>query len=351
MQQKKLHRKQILQAGGALLLFLLLILLIFLNRETDQNPSATSGKSADAPISDTAFKLNTVVTVTLYDSSDQELLAEAINLCDKYENLFSRTLPSSELYQLNHGLLPQENGFFCISPEMTELLTTALSYCEKSDGAFDITIGPISALWDFTSEEKVVPSDAELSAALPLVDYRNVIVKENRVRFLQEGMQLDLGAIAKGYIADKIKEFLLEHGVESAVINLGGNVLCVGEKPDGTAFGIGIQKPFASRSETVSSISVRDQSVVSSGIYERYFETDGNFYHHLLNPKTGYPYDNSLVSVTILSEKSVDGDGLSTACFSLGLTEGMELIEKLPDTEAVFITEDYELHYSSGFPK
>lgn len=344
------HRKRTLQAGSALLLFLLLIVLIFLKQQTDPNASAQSDGSTDAPISDTAFKLNTVVTVTLYDSSDQNLLAEAISLCDKYENLFSRTLPSSELYQLNHGLLPQENGFFCISPEMTELLTAALSYCEKSGGAFDITIGPVSALWDFTSEEKRIPSDDELLAALPLVDYRNVIVKENRVRFLQEGMQLDLGAIAKGYIADKIKEFLLEHGVESAVINLGGNVLCVGEKPDGNAFEIGIQKPFANRSETVSSVSVRDKSVVSSGIYERSFEKDGKFYHHLLNPKTGYPYDNSLVSVTILSEKSVDGDGLSTACFSLGLEEGMKLIETLPDTEAVFITEDYKLHYSSGFP-
>lgn len=341
------HRR-ILQTGIVLLVFLLLLLFSF---QQQKRQSSGTDETAKAPISDTAFKLNTVVTVTLYDSTDENLLAEAIDLCDKYENLFSRTLPTSELYQLNHGLLPQEDGFFCISPEMTELLTTALSYCEKSGGAFDITIGPVSALWDFTSEEKVVPSDAEISAALPLVDYRKVIVKKNRVRFLQEGMQLDLGAIAKGYIADKIKEFLLEHGVKSAVINLGGNVLCVGEKPDGDAFGIGIQKPFAKRSETVSTIQVRDKSIVSSGIYERSFEKDGKFYHHLLNPKTGYPYDNSLVSVTILSEKSVDGDGLSTACFSLGVEEGMKFIEDLPDTEAVFITEDYKLHYSSGFPR
>ena len=341
------HRR-IFQTGIVLLVFLL---LLFFSFEQQKKQSSGTDETAKAPISDTAFKLNTVVTVTLYDSTDENLLAEAIDLCDKYENLFSRTRPTSELYQLNHGLLPQEDGFFCISPEMTELLTAALSYCEKSGGAFDITIGPVSALWDFTSEEKVVPSDAEISAALPLVDYRKVIVKENRVRFLQEGMQLDLGAIAKGYIADKIKEFLLEHGVTSAVINLGGNVLCVGEKPDGDAFEIGIQKPFAKRSETVSTIQVRDKSIVSSGIYERSFEKGGKFYHHLLNPKTGYPYDNSLVSVTILSEKSVDGDGLSTACFSLGLEEGMRFIEDLPDTEAVFITEDYKLHYSSGFPR
>ena len=166
--------KRILRTGIVLLVFLL---LLFFSFEQQKKQSSGTDETAKAPISDTAFKLNTVVTVTLYDSTDENLLAEAIDLCDKYENLFSRTLPTSELYQLNHGLLPQEDGFFCISPEMTELLTTALSYCEKSGGAFDITIGPVSALWDFTSEEKVVPSDAEISAALPLVDYRKVIVK------------------------------------------------------------------------------------------------------------------------------------------------------------------------------
>lgn len=177
------HRR-IFQTGIVLLVFLL---LLFFSFEQQKKQSSGTDETAKAPISDTAFKLNTVVTVTLYDSTDENLLAEAIDLCDKYENLFSRTRPTSELYQLNHGLLPQEDGFFCISPEMTELLTAALSYCEKSGGAFDITIGPVSALWDFTSEEKVVPSDAEISAALPLVDYRKVIVKENRVRFFAGG--------------------------------------------------------------------------------------------------------------------------------------------------------------------
>ena len=344
-------RRRMIQAGSALVIFLLLIFLIFLRQDSGQNSSAGTGANTDTSISDTAFKLNTVVTVKLYDSADEKLLSEVMELCDKYENIFSRTLPSSELYQLNHGQLPQEDGFFCISPEMTELISTALSYCEKSDGAFDITIGPVSSLWDFTSGEKIVPSDEEISAALSLVNYKNVVLKDNRIQFLQDGMQLDLGAIAKGYIADKMKAFLLERGVKSAVINLGGNVLCVGEKPDHSAFEIGIQKPFAKRSETVSTIQVRDKSIVSSGIYERSFEKDGKLYHHLLNPKTGYPYDNSLVSVTILSDESVDGDGLSTTCFSLGLEEGMNLIEQTPDTEAVFITDDYELHYSSGFPK
>lgn len=303
------------------------------------------------PISSTAFKLNTVVTLTLYDSTDEELLQEAMDLCDDYEQLFSRTLETSELYQLNHGTLPNQEHAYTISSDTAELISKGLEYGELSKGAFDITIGPVSSLWDFTSEQKKVPKKEELDAALPLVNYQDVQVSQEQVTFAKEGMMLDLGAIAKGYIADKIKEFLLEHEVKSATINLGGNVLCVGEKPDGMPFRIGIQKPFADRSETIAVMDIADKSVVSSGIYERYFEQDGTFYHHILNPDTGYPYNNHLVSVTIISDQSVDGDGLSTSCFALGLEKGMELINSIPDVHAVFITDDYQLHYSNHFQK
>ena len=143
----------------------------------------------------------------------------------------------------------------------------------------------------------MVPDAQEVAAAESPVGYEKVELDENRIRFAQEGMGIELGAIAKGYIADKIKEFLVANGVESAIIDLGGNILCVGEKVNGDAFRVGIQKPFAKRSETVATASIRDKSVVSSGIYERYFEKDGQFYHHILNPKTGYPYENGLTSV------------------------------------------------------
>lgn len=306
-------------------------------------------KPAAEPVSATAFKLNTIVTVTLYDSRDQKLAEEAVALCDKYEKLFSRTLKDSEIYQLNHGTLPKQGNAFVLSEKTAALIQKGLEYGKLSDGAFDIAIEPVSSLWDFTSEEKRIPSHEELRNALPLVDYRDAELRGNLLTFKKDGMGLDLGAIAKGYIADEIKDFLLEKGVRSATINLGGNVLCVGEKPEGVPFKIGIQKPFADRSETIAVMEITDKSVVSSGIYERYFEKDGTFYHHILNPKTGYPYDNHLVSVTIISDKSVDGDGLSTSCFALGLEKGMELINSLPDVQAVFITDDYELHYSEGF--
>lgn len=303
----------------------------------------------DEPISATAFKLNTVVTVNIYDSADKKLLDEVMELCDQYEKLFSRTLSSSEIFQLNNQTLKQENGAFILSSETTELISKGLYYGSLSDGAFDIAIAPISSLWDFTSEEKKVPADEAIQAALPLVNYEDVSIEGNKLTFAKEGMGLDLGAIAKGYIADKMKEFLVSKGVKSATINLGGNVLCIGKKPDNTPFRIGIQKPFADRSETIAVLDIEDKSVVSSGIYERYFEKDGAFYHHILNPDTGYPYNNHLVSVTIISDQSVDGDGLSTSCFALGLDKGLELINSLPDVHAVFITDDYQLHYSDHF--
>ena len=196
-----------------------------------------------------------------------------------------------------------------------------------------------------------MPADKDIQAALPFINYEDVAVEGNKLTFAKEGMELDLGAIAKGYIADKMKDFLVSKGVKSATINLGGNVLCIGKKPDNTPFRIGIQKPFADRSETIAVLDIEDKSVVSSGIYERYFEKNGTFYHHILNPDTGYPYNNHLVSVTIISDQSVDGDGLSTSCFALGLEKGMDLINSIPDVHAVFITDDYQLHYSNHFQK
>ena len=324
-------------------IFIVLILAVFSLFYARIQPD-----SQTEPVTATAFKLNTVVTITLYDSEDQELLDQAMELCDDYEKIFSRTLPESELYRLNAGTLPQEDGAFIISDTLAELINEGLRYSELSGGSFDISIGPVSSLWDFTSGSSVIPDEDDVKDALKLVDYRQVFLDGNRIRFGMEGMQLDLGAIAKGYIADRIKEFLVSEGVKSAILDLGGNILCIGKRPDGTPFRIGIQRPFAQRSETVSIAQIDGKSVVSSGIYERYFEKDGILYHHILNPRTGFPYENDLVSVTIISDRSADGDGLSTSCFALGLEQGMELINSLPDVYAAFITADGELHFSDG---
>ena len=320
------------------------------------NTSQTADSESQEPISTTAIKLNTAVTVTIYDSQDRNLLTECMNLCDKYEKIFSRTASDSELYKLNRRQLTPVNGTdhtYQVSDSLAELIQKGLYYSDLSDGAFDIAIEPLTSLWDFTAEDPQVPDDSLIQAALPKCDYHNISVDrvKNEITLNTDDTAIELGAIAKGYIADRLKDYLVSRNVKSAIINLGGNVLCIGEKPDNSAFKIGIQKPFADRSETIAVMDIRDKSVVSSGIYERCFEQDGTLYHHLLNPETGYPYDNGLIAVTIISNKSVDGDALSTTCFALGLENGMKLAESLDDVQAFFVTSDYEIHYTKDFQK
>ncbi|MDC7290113.1 FAD:protein FMN transferase [Blautia schinkii] len=305
-------------------------------------------------ITATSFKLNTIVKVTIYDSSQRPLLDECMALCDEYENIFSRTKEGSELYKLNHRELEPVEGStdtYEISEPLAELLSTGLSYSRESQGAFDIAIAPLTSLWDFTSEKPVVPGKEQIEKAVAACSYEDAVVQGTRITLGSADTAFDLGAIAKGYIADKMKEFLEAKGVKSAIINLGGNVLCIGEKPGKKAFHIGIQKPFADRNETIATMDIRGKSVVSSGIYERYFEKDGEIYHHILDPRSGYPYDNDLVAVTIISDKSVDGDALSTTCFALGLEKGMAFAEARDDVQAIFITKDYQVHYTKDFQK
>lgn len=328
---------------------------------TDADTSTTGNE----PISISSIKLNTVVQITIYDSQDKALLDDCLALCDKYELVFSRTNEKSELYKLNHRKNtsdkdPNADGqttpypvsgtadTWHISEDLASLLSQGLSITRESDGAFDIAIAPLTSLWDFTAEDPKVPDDAAIQKALPLCSSDGVTIDGQDITLPSDDIQFDVGAIAKGYIADRLKDFLVKKGVNSAIINLGGNVLCIGSKPDGTPFKVGIQKPFADRNETEAVMDIAGKSVVSSGIYERCFKQGGKLYHHILNPQTGYPYDNGLISVTIISDQSVDGDALSTTCFALGLKDGLKFAEK-KGVQAVFITEDYELHYTDGF--
>lgn len=328
---------------------------------TDADTSTTGNQ----PISISSIKLNTAVQITIYDSQDKALLDDCLALCDKYELIFSRTNEKSELYKLNHRKDVSDGDFstdgqttpypvsgtadtWHISEDLAALLSEGLDITKESDGAFDIAIAPLTSLWDFTAEDPRVPDDAAIQKALPLCSSDGVTIDGQDITLPSDDIQFDVGAIAKGYIADRLKDFLIKKGVKSAIINLGGNVLCIGSKPDGTPFKIGIQKPFADRNETEAVMDITGKSVVSSGIYERCFKQDGKLYHHILNPQTGYPYDNGLISVTIISDQSVDGDALSTTCFALGLEDGLKFAEK-KGVQAVFITEDYELHYTDGF--
>lgn len=310
-------------------------------------PPAPAGQQSETePIHKSGFLLNTFVDITIYDSDDTSILDYAMALCKEYEMRFSRTIETSEIYKLNHRG-PDEQTFL-LSDETAALIKKALHFSEISGGAFDITTEPLSSLWDFTGNEHIIPQEASIKEAVSKVGYENLKLEGNELTFLSPDTTIDLGAIAKGYIADRIKDYLIDAGVKSAIINLGGNVLCVGGRTDTEDFRIGLQKPFAETSETFEILGVRDMSVVTSGVYERHFVVDGKNYHHILNPATGYPYDNGLISVTILSDASVDGDGLSTTCFSLGLRDGLSLVNSLDGVYGCFIDEDYNIYYSDG---
>lgn len=348
-----------------------LILLILARREN-------SPLQKDA-ITLTDYKLNTYVAVTIYDKNKEYVLEECMTLCDRYELLFSRTNPNSELYKLNNGLLPcSKDGYYTVSSDLYDVISIGKKYAELSNNAFSIAMEPLTSLWNFTDGSNTIPSDKKINTALSLVNSNAILLRApNQVAFSKEGtlytldtpvnggMGIDLGAIAKGYIADRIKEYLLSQDVDSALIYLGGNVLCVGSKTNtddssftfhhnsasgkSTPFTVGIEKPFATNSETAATLKVTDTSVVTSGTYQRYFEQDGHLYHHLLDSTTGYPLENGLTAVTIVTNSSTDADALSTTCFSLGLEKGLELLESLDYVDGFFITEDGKYHYTEGF--
>ena len=292
------------------------------------------------PISKTGIYFDTVISIDIYDSNNTSLLEQCFEYCKEFEETVSRTIETSEIYQINHA-----NGNPVEVSDVTlELLQKGVEYGDLTDGKFDITIAPLSELWDFKNNTGTVPSEQDVKEALSHVNYKNIVIDGNRIFLSDPKAAIDLGGIAKGYMADRLKEYLIKEGIESALINLGGNILAIGSKPDGTPFNLGIQKPFEKHGVTITSVKTVDSSVVSSGVYERYFKTDDALYHHILNSKTGFPYNNGLLGVTILSEKSVDGDALSTSCFALGLEDGMKLIQSLDGVDAIFVTDDYQLH-------
>ena len=299
-------------------------------------------------VSKTGFFLDTVVSITLYDTENKAPLEECFSRLASYEKLLSRTQEGSDVWNINHsGGKPVE-----VSSETADLLEKALSYCRLSDGAFDITIAPVIALWNFDADQKTgtVPDENDLSNALSHVGYENVQLDGTTVTLLDPDTSIDLGGIAKGYIADLLKEDLVSAGYASALIDLGGNILTIGGKSQNQDFRIGIRRPEPDATEPLTTISCRDASIVTSGTYERYFTENGKRYHHILSPVDGYPVENGLASVTILSEHSVDGDALSTTCFVLGPEQGMALIESLDGIEALFVTDDLEMTASSGWP-
>lgn len=302
------------------------------------------------PVAETTFLMGTVAKITIYDEiKDKKIFQEIFERIKNIEERMTINDPTvkSEITRLNENAGKEEVS---LSEDTFSILEKAKYYSELSQGNFDITIGPIVKLWNIGLEDARVPAEEEIAAKLPLVDYRDLVLdKEKRTGFLKrEGMLVDLGAIAKGYAADEAARVLKEAGIKHAIVNLGGNVVTINTKPDGSLWRLGLQDPYEPRGKSMGVILLNDQTLVSSGTYERTLEWEGEVYHHLLDPANGYPANNGLVSVSIITKESIDADGLSTGVFLLGLEEGIKLIEELPDTEAIFITEDRKVYVTSG---
>ncbi len=298
-------------------IFILLISLLLCGCSTAQKSS-------------TYFYFDTAVTITA-DCSNS-VLDGAFSLCQYYENLLSRTKEGSDIYRIN-----ESNDFVTVNQETVFLVQRALYYCTLSEGKYDITLTPVSELYDFNN--KILPEKEQIANALVSVGYEKIKINQNSIS--SSNATLDLGSIAKGYVADKLCEYFKTNGVKNAVINLGGNVYVLGKNNT-----VGIKKPFSN--EIALYVKANNTSFVTSGIDQRYIEKDGVIYHHILERQTGISVENTLASVTVIGKSSTDCDALSTVCMLLGKEQALSLINSTENAEAVFIEKNGEITLSNG---
>ena len=312
---------------------------------------AAAPKINETPYSDNQFLIGTYVNIRIYDDGKEDVLPLAFKKVKSLGDKVTVNQKGSEIDEVNAqaGIKPVK-----VTSDVYRLVKKAYQISEESHGGFDMAIGPITQLWHIGFPDARKPSQAEIDAALKLVDYKKVKLNDQKqtIYLEEKGMALDLGAIAKGFIADEVVKLLKKHGVTTAIVDLGGNVYVLGKSPRGkdTPWTVGIQDPNQARNVTVGSVLASNQTLVTSGIYERYLEVDGVKYHHLFNPKTGYPFDNDIAGVTIITKYSIDGDGLSTAVFSMGVQKGLKCVNKQKGVEAIFVTKDDKIYLSKGVP-
>lgn len=288
--------------------------------------------------------MDTVMQLTAYGRGRDEALAKAQAEIERLDALLSTGSEQSEISRLNG------QGSLALSQDTGELLQAALTLSQDTEGLFDITVYPVVKLWGFYDKTYHVPTDSELASAMALVDFRRVRYDtETRTATLGEGQSVDLGGIGKGFTSQRVTEILKNAGIKSAMVSLGGNVQCLGTKPDGTAWNIGIRDPWNSQSGIYCAVSITDKAVITSGGYERFFEQDGKTYLHILDPRTGYPAESGLSSVSIVTSDGTLGDGLSTALYIMGLDGASDYWRTHKEEfDAVFIADDGTLYATEG---
>lgn len=316
-------------------MFTVLICAAFLSACSNAEIKSDASNEAEKAV----YAMDTIMTLKAYGENAKKAVEDAEGEIKRLDNNLRRGSTDSEIYRVNTEKSAE------VSADTAKLVNDALSICISTDGAFDITIAPVMDLWGFYTKEFYVPDSDEISAALSRVDYKNISVDGNVIS-VSGTSQLDLGGIAKGFLSGRITEIFKENGVTSGIISLGGNVQALGSKPDGTDWRVAIQNP--DDDTYIGTISVMDKAVITSGGYQRFFERNGVIYHHIIDPKTGYPANSGLKSVSIVSESGTLADGLSTALFVMGLDKGTEYWRTHDGFDVVFLTDDNSIYITDG---
>lgn len=303
--------------------------------------------NSDIPVEKEGFYMGTVITERVYGQNAEKASEEVMLRMKQIEERMTINAAGGDVNKLN-----SEAGRSTVklNEDTIYVLNKARQYGELSSGTFDVTIGPLVQSWGIFTDHKRVLSKNEVDSLLKLVNYRDLTVDSGNLtaKLARQGQVVDLGGIAKGFAGDEAIKIYKKYGVVSAFVNLGGNVVTLGKKPDGSPWSIGVQNPRAANGKYIGILKISDKAVVSSGDYERFFEENGIRYHHIIDPRSGYPSDSGLIGTTIVADSSIDADALSTSTFVLGLDKGMELIESLQGVEAIFITKDKKVYITSG---
>lgn len=306
-----------------------------------------TGKCEKCEVTKSGYVLGTLINLRAYGKKAEKAINEALQSLNDIDDKMSVFKENSEISRINSKAGVSEEF---VSNDTYLVVSKAIEYSKVLEGTFDPTIRPLVKLWSIGTKEEKIPKTYEIEAALKLVSFEDVILNKNNYSIMlkNKNQALDVGGIAKGFAADKIRDIFLKHKINQGLIDLGGNIYALGSKEDKSPWKVGIQNPFKSRGEFLGILSVENKSIVTSGNYERYFMKDGKRFHHIIDHKTGYPSESRIISATIISDNSIDGDGLSTGIYILGIEKSLKLIESLSGIDAILVTEDKKIYKTSG---
>lgn len=306
-----------------------------------------TSNSKETSLSKQFYCLGTIISLTAYGNLAETAISKSQERLKDIDDKMSVFKPDSELSKIN---FLAGNQFQKVSLDTYFVIKKSVYYSELSHGTFDPTIRPLVKLWNIGKENFKIPADHEIKENLRLINYKDIILDESGSSIMLKNKMesLDVGGIAKGYAADEIKKIFNKYKIKSGIIDLGGNIYTIGKKVNRDNWNIGIQNPIRERGSYVGVLSLSNKSIVTSGGYERYSTESNKIYHHILNPKTGYPSENEIISTTVISNNSIDGDGLSTGLYIMGLKKSIKLIESLDGIDAIFITKDNKIYLTSN---